>query len=69
MSADAPPAVVYEVMVSVDEDALPEYAPWITAHVEEMMTFDGFLSAQLVESDDPTPGPHSTKPQVQGCAV
>lgn len=59
-----PGEVLYEVNISVDADVALAYDEWIVAHITEMLTFPGFLSAQLVQPDDTTPPSHETS-QVQ----
>jgi hypothetical protein len=52
-------SVIYEVNIAVDEDVLPAYMEWLAPHVREMLTFDGFLSAEVTEPDGPGPFPVS----------
>lgn len=51
--------VLYEVNISVDEDVLPAYMEWLAVHVQEMLAFDGFMSAEVTEPDGPGPFPVS----------
>ncbi|MEZ5894112.1 MAG: DUF4286 family protein [Parvularculaceae bacterium] len=40
-------AVMYEVIVKVAPDAREAYLAWLRPHVQEMLGFDGFLSADI----------------------
>ena len=42
---------IYEVNLEVNTQVAKQFAKWLTPHIEEMLSFDGFLSAQwLIES-------------------
>lgn len=41
--------VIYEVNLAVDLDIASAYQTWLTLHVQEMLTFDGFLDATWYE--------------------
>ena len=45
--------VIYEVNLSVSAHVLEEYVPWLEQHVEEMLSIDGFESAQLLKVCEP----------------
>jgi quinol monooxygenase YgiN len=48
-----PDAVLYEVVISVDPEIRDAYLDWLRPHIEQMLTFDGFLSAEMyVNSED-----------------
>lgn len=38
-------AFLYEVNLAVDKAATQEFKAWLTPHIEEMLSFQGFLSA------------------------
>lgn len=49
----APPEILYEVVVTVARDRREAYLDWLRPHMREMLTFDGFLSANLhCDSED-----------------
>ena len=37
---------IYEVNLEVDENIAEQFSQWLTPHIEEMLSFDGFQSAQ-----------------------
>ena len=39
--------ILYEVVIDVAPDMRDAYLAWLRPHMEEMLTFDGFLSADL----------------------
>ncbi len=39
--------VLYEVIADISPDARGEYVAWLTPHVAQMLTFDGFLSGEI----------------------
>lgn len=43
--------IVYEVNLRVDAGIASDYRAWLVAHVEEMLTFPGFLSAECFEAE------------------
>lgn len=46
--------IVYEVNCLIDNDISEEFEEWLPAHVREMLTLDGFISAetyQIIEDD------------------
>jgi cytidylate kinase len=51
--------VVYEVNLLIDEDIFSPYMAWLRPHMQEMLTIDGFCSAQLCDAvhlpDDDAP--------------
>ncbi len=41
--------VVYEVNLSVDREVEAAFRRWLVLHVEDMLEFDGFVSAEVFE--------------------
>ncbi len=39
--------ILYEVVITIASERRDEYLAWLRAHMKEMLTFDGFLSAAL----------------------
>lgn len=39
--------VIYEVNIEVDRSVAADYEAWIPSHMKELLTFDGFLKAQV----------------------
>eukprot|EP00164_Ancoracysta_twista_P005867 GFYU01008072.1.p1 GENE.GFYU01008072.1~~GFYU01008072.1.p1 ORF type:complete len:109 (-),score=43.70 GFYU01008072.1:147-473(-) len=44
--------VLYEVNLTVDADVGDKYKAWLLKHMEEMLEFNGFLSAQLLVREE-----------------
>ena len=40
-------AILYEVVINVAPEALEDYFSWLRPHMDEMLTFDGFQSADM----------------------
>ncbi len=46
-------SILYEVVIDVAPEIRDDYLTWLRPHMDEMLTFDGFLSADLyVNSED-----------------
>lgn len=41
--------IIYEVNLEVDADIAAEFSNWLKSHVEEMLTIDGFVEANIFE--------------------
>ena len=41
--------MIYEVNLKIPVDIKKEYSQWLAEHIEEMLTFDGFLKAEVYE--------------------
>ncbi len=39
--------ILYEVIITVAPDTRDDYLAWLRPHMDEMLTFDGFRSADL----------------------
>ncbi len=48
-------AVIYEVTLAVDPDALETFDPWLKDHVAEMLRLPGFVSANILTDEDGVP--------------
>ena len=46
-------SIQYEVCLSLSTTLRPDYLIWLKAHIQEMLTFDGFQSAVLLDQLDP----------------
>lgn len=57
--------IVYEVNLDVDASVAAEYRTWLGAHMREILTLPGFVSAEIFERRDP-PAPPG---QCSYCAV
>lgn len=45
--------ILYEVTAKISEDVLADYLAWLKPHLEKMLDFDGFLSADtFVNAED-----------------
>lgn len=53
-------AVIYEVRLRVDHDALGEFDPWLRSHVEQMLALEGFESA-AIDVPEQTGGNHAVR--------
>ena len=42
--------VIYEVNLLIDEDIYEPYMGWLKPHMQEMLSIDGFCSAQLCDA-------------------
>ena len=42
---------VYEVNLEIDAHRGEEFALWLTPHIEEMLSFEGFMEAQWLSRD------------------
>lgn len=38
-------SIIYEVNLEVDSALLPEYRRWLTQHIEDMVSLEGFIDA------------------------
>lgn len=48
-------SVLYEVVISVEREILDDYLDWLRPHMGQMLSYDGFLSAEMfVNSEDET---------------
>lgn len=48
-------SVLYEVVISVDPEIHDEYMAWLRPHMDQMLTYDGFISVDMfVNKDDET---------------
>ena len=45
--------ILYEVNLVIRASIHAEYLAWLVAHIDEMLTFPGFVSAELLEPRDP----------------
>ena len=43
-------APIYEVNLLIDEDICEPYMAWLKPHMQEMLSIDGFCSAQLCDA-------------------
>ena len=41
--------VIYEVNLTIEEGIREEFLPWLEAHIREMLTISGFISAELFQ--------------------
>ena len=41
--------MIYEVNLVIPTDIKKEYNQWLAEHIEEMLTFDGFLKAEVYQ--------------------
>lgn len=41
--------ITYEVNCLVDETIVREFEPWIKPHVDAVLQFDGFISAEILQ--------------------
>ena len=41
--------IIYEVNLLVDDAIDNEFEPWLRAHVEEMLGFEGFATAEILK--------------------
>ena len=48
--------MIYEVNLIIPVNIKKEYNQWLAEHINEMLTFDGFLKAKVyrIETDHPT---------------
>ena len=53
--ADEGGMIGYEVNLEVDARLRGDYLAWLQAHVDEMLRFDGFVSARIEEVIEPAP--------------
>ncbi|MCL1125072.1 DUF4286 family protein [Shewanella surugensis] len=44
--------IIYQVDLKIKNEVLVEYLSWLKPHIEKMMTFQGFLNAELCERVD-----------------
>jgi hypothetical protein len=44
---------VYEVNLEIDSHRADDFAQWLTPHIQEMLSFDGFIEAQWLSRDCP----------------
>jgi len=47
--------VVYEVRLTIDPSIRTAFLSWLDEHVAEMLTFDGFVAAQILTGDTSEP--------------
>ena len=46
--------VIYEVRLTIALDIRVQFMDWLEAHVQEMLTFDGFVSAKILTAPSET---------------
>ena len=46
-------AVIYEVRLRVDNDVVGPFDAWLAEHVDDMLRFDGFETAESIEAESP----------------
>ena len=47
--------ILYEVVITVTPEIRADYLAWLKPHIDEMLTFDGFLSADMfINSENAT---------------
>ena len=44
--------VIYEVNLKVSIEVLDTFLPWLHNHIQEMLTFDGFLASELLTVEE-----------------
>jgi len=49
-------SVVYEVSLEADADIAGPFDTWLRDHIADMLQFDGFRSAEILDDDSATPG-------------
>ncbi len=55
--------LIYEVNLTVEAGAAPEFSAWLREHIREMLKLDGFeAAAWYVRSDDPGALPEGDAP-------
>lgn len=42
--------ILYEVIADISPDARGDYLDWLTPHMAQMLTYDGFLSGEIFVS-------------------
>ena len=47
--------IVYEVNLDIAADAFAAYREWLDAHVREMLSLPGFVSAEILACREPQP--------------
>ncbi len=48
-----PGAVLYEVNITITQESRADFLTWLNPHVQEMLNFDGFESAEiLIDSEN-----------------
>lgn len=47
--------IVYEVNLDVDAAIHAQYRDWLDAHVREILALPGFVSAEILECQEPAP--------------
>ena len=62
-------AVIYEVRLSVDAEIRAAFLAWLTSHVEEMLSFEGFLSAKILDGDPTYPNEISVQYTLENSEV
>jgi hypothetical protein len=45
--------IIYEVNLAVDNDIADAYTAWLRGHIEEILTFDGFIRAEVFVEQAP----------------
>ena len=44
--------IIYEVNLEVDVEVLDTFVPWLEEHIEQMLTFDGFKSSEVLTDEE-----------------
>ena len=44
--------VIYEVNITINNEIYSEYYNWLVEHAKEMLTIEGFISAEILEQTD-----------------
>lgn len=44
--------IIYEVNLTLDADIYQDYLNWLKPHMKKMLTFNGFLNAELIENKE-----------------
>lgn len=47
--------ILYEVNLHVQKEILADYLVWLNKHIEEILTIDGFIKAELFEEPSGSP--------------
>ena len=65
------PTVIYEVRLTIDPSIRAAFLSWLDEHVAEMLTFDGFVAAQILTGDTGTQcvSVHYTQTVALSCAI
>ena len=60
--------VIYEVRLTISPSIRAEFLRWLDEHVAEMLTFDGFVAAQILTGDAFEPNEVSVHYSLEGRA-